>query len=555
MIKQTILSKEGFRTMKLNRIIKILIALANDNKVTVKYLADKFNVSRKTIYSDLNTIILSGIPIIYGQDHKGTITLLEGFNFPKSFKQPVESTKRPAKEDIYIKYVSHEQSTKHILSLWEKFTQHRLNDDHTLDPTIFHSWIRCQRMNVPIYEVDPGNFLSPDCLKDYLIENVLSEDMVKPTIFLNIFKHLGWYAMTYDKNANLEYIINPVTNYERLYPQLGYYINVDESHIGTNPIALALMENRTIITRGAENYNKSLHGITSIASPIYKDGEIYGALNIVFIHTNVNPSVVHIVNSFARLYEALVLNQHTLEKKEEKHLYDEIIEKTNSYVPKIYGKSLHWQKVLNIADYFSIMPHHIAIVGEEGVGKSTLARYIHSKSTRKYAPCFQLDGNQVTGTQSQLKEYLFGTEKNHQLGLIEKTEGGILIIKNIHKLSKDIQKLIARYIKTSKIKRVGGRKFLTFDVRIIFTIPSLQSEGIIESLKDEILLYLNIHPLRERKEDILDIYQNWSVNENTNKDIKLVKSEVEAIDPLDLNENIKTLREFFVENNKISSQK
>jgi transcriptional regulator of acetoin/glycerol metabolism len=529
--------------------------LANANRVTVKYLADKFNVSRKTIYSDLNTIILSGIPIIYGQDHKGTVTLLEGFNFPKSFKEPIECTNRPNKEDIYIKYVNHEQSMKHTLSLWEKFTQHRLHGEHTLDPTIFHSWIRCQRMNVPIYEVDPGNFLSPDCLKDYFIENALSKEMVKPRIFLNIFKHLGWYAMTYDKNTNLEYIINPVTNYERLYPQLGYYLNVNERHIGTNSIALALMENRTIITRGAEHYNKSFHDITSIAAPIYKHGELYGALNIIFIHTNVNPNVVHIVNSFARLYEALVLSEHALEKKEEKRLYDESIEKTNSYVPKIYGKSFHWKKVLNIADYFSIMPNHMAIVGEEGVGKSTIARYIHSKSTRKYAPCYQLDGNQVPGTQAQLKEHLFGTEKNHQLGLIEKTEGGILIIKNVHKLSKDIQKLIGRYIKTSKIKRIGGRKFLTFDVRIIFTMPSLQSEGIVESLKNEILLYLNIHPLRERKEDILDIYQGWSVDENTSKDIKLIKSQIEAIDPSELKENIKTLRELFIENNKISSTK
>ncbi|MCT4597226.1 MAG: sigma 54-interacting transcriptional regulator [Vallitalea sp.] len=537
--------------MRLNRIIKIILIIANDNKVTVKYLADKFNISRKTIYLDLDTIILSGIPVIYGQDYKGTVRLLEGFNFPKSFSKDISYKQRPKKQDIYIKYIDHEQSMKHTLSLWEKFMQQRILGKHNLDPTIFHSWIRCQKMNIPIYEIDPANIIPLENIQNYLIEKYIEQGMDKAHIFLNIFKHLNWYAMTYDKDAKLEYIINPVTNYDRLYPQLGYHLDASEDRIGTNSASLALMENRPIITRGTEHYNKSFHEITSVAAPLYKQGELYGVFNVVFIHTNVNPQVVHIVNSFARLYEALILNQYSISKKDEKLLYDKKSKVNLPEIPKIYGKSLHFQRVMNIADYFSIMPQHVAIVGENGLGKSTLARYIHAKSTRKYAPCCLIDETCIT--QKGLREYIFGSEKLDKAGLIEKAEGGVLIIKNIHKFPETIQKLIARYIKTSKIKRVGGRKFLTFNVRIICTMTSIYTDDLILSLKEELLLHLNIQPLRHRKEDILDIYQSWCVDDNINKDIKMIKGEVERIDPLELNENIKTLREIFIRNVSLSN--
>ena len=131
--------------MRLNRLIKILVLLANDNRVTARSLAEKFSVSRKTIYQDLDALILSGVPVIYGQDSSGLISLVEGFNFPKSFIHDVIDKKRPTSEEVYTKYVDHEQSMAHTLSLWEQFMQRRTNKIDSIDNTIFQSWIRCQQ--------------------------------------------------------------------------------------------------------------------------------------------------------------------------------------------------------------------------------------------------------------------------------------------------------------------------------------------------------------------------------------------------------------------------
>ena len=70
--------------MKLDRLIGILTVLLQKDRVTAPYLAEKFEVSRRTIGRDIDTLCLAGIPIVTHQGVGGGISIAEGFRLDKS---------------------------------------------------------------------------------------------------------------------------------------------------------------------------------------------------------------------------------------------------------------------------------------------------------------------------------------------------------------------------------------------------------------------------------------------------------------------------------------
>jgi len=70
--------------MKLDRLMGILTILLQNNRVTAPYLAEKFEVNRRTIGRDIDTLCQAGIPIITHQGVGGGISIAEGFKLDKS---------------------------------------------------------------------------------------------------------------------------------------------------------------------------------------------------------------------------------------------------------------------------------------------------------------------------------------------------------------------------------------------------------------------------------------------------------------------------------------
>ncbi|WP_099468815.1 helix-turn-helix transcriptional regulator [Konateibacter massiliensis] len=70
--------------MKLDRLIGIITVLLQKGKVTAPYLAEKFEVSRRTIHRDIEDICKAGIPIITLQGSNGGITISEGYKIDKT---------------------------------------------------------------------------------------------------------------------------------------------------------------------------------------------------------------------------------------------------------------------------------------------------------------------------------------------------------------------------------------------------------------------------------------------------------------------------------------
>ena len=70
--------------MKLDRLIGILTVLLQNERVTAPYLAEKFEVNRRTIGKDIDTLCQAGIPIITHQGTGGGISIAEGFKLDKT---------------------------------------------------------------------------------------------------------------------------------------------------------------------------------------------------------------------------------------------------------------------------------------------------------------------------------------------------------------------------------------------------------------------------------------------------------------------------------------
>ena len=70
--------------MKLDRMIGILSILLQQDKVTAPYLAEKFEVSRRTINRDIEALCMAGIPLVTEPGQKGGVSIMEGFKIDRT---------------------------------------------------------------------------------------------------------------------------------------------------------------------------------------------------------------------------------------------------------------------------------------------------------------------------------------------------------------------------------------------------------------------------------------------------------------------------------------
>ena len=71
--------------MRIDRMLAIVVILLNRRKVTAKELADRFEVSLRTVYRDINALNLAGIPVISNQGTGGGYELPDNYKFNKQF--------------------------------------------------------------------------------------------------------------------------------------------------------------------------------------------------------------------------------------------------------------------------------------------------------------------------------------------------------------------------------------------------------------------------------------------------------------------------------------
>ena len=71
--------------MKLERLIYILLALLNKRQITAKEIAERFEISTRTVYRDMDTLSLAGIPVYSERGDKGGFYIPDDYKMDSSF--------------------------------------------------------------------------------------------------------------------------------------------------------------------------------------------------------------------------------------------------------------------------------------------------------------------------------------------------------------------------------------------------------------------------------------------------------------------------------------
>ena len=163
----------------------------------------------------------------------------------------------------------------------------------------------------------------------------------------------------------------------------------------------------------------------------------------------------------------------------------------------------------------------VMIVGETGTGKETVAMQIHYGSSRWQKNFISF--NCATVNADLMESRFFGHEagsftdaKKQTRGLFEEADGGTLFLDEIGELGLEVQGLLLRVLEEGCIMRVGGTKEIPINVRLITAthrdLPRMVREGRFRAdlFQRLSVVQIRVPPLREHKEDILDIVSAWA---------------------------------------------
>lgn len=156
----------------------------------------------------------------------------------------------------------------------------------------------------------------------------------------------------------------------------------------------------------------------------------------------------------------------------------------------------------------------VLITGESGTGKEVFAQAIHNASNRREHPFVAI--NCAAIPRELLASELFGYDegaftgarRGGNVGKFELAEGGTLFLDEIGDMPLDMQVVLLRVIEERNLIRIGGKKSITVDVRIIAaTNKDLSHEVSHNHFRADLYYRLNVinikmPPLRNRKEDI-----------------------------------------------------
>src|SRR5215217_4409328 len=176
------------------------------------------------------------------------------------------------------------------------------------------------------------------------------------------------------------------------------------------------------------------------------------------------------------------------------------------------------REVVNLAERVSSTDANVLITGESGAGKDLLAAFIHSRSRRSAQPFVKIDC--ATLPADLLEAELFGYERGAFTGAVEARAGrfeaaqkGTIVLDEIAHLSTDAQAKLLRVIERREFERLGGRKTIKLDARLLALTNVDLDEAVKAGRFREDLFYrlnvinLRVPPLRERKQDLPSLVQ------------------------------------------------
>ncbi len=193
----------------------------------------------------------------------------------------------------------------------------------------------------------------------------------------------------------------------------------------------------------------------------------------------------------------------------------------------IIGSSRKMQELLSMVCRIAPTEWSALIRGETGTGKELIAKLIHLMSHRKDDPFIEV--NCAAIPENLFESELFGHEKGAFTGASAKRKGkfeladkGTIFLDEIGELPLQLQAKLLRALQEKKITRVGGETDIKVDIRILAATNRDLKKMVAKGLfREDLYFRLNvleliIPPLRERREDIVDLAVHFLKKYNFN---------------------------------------
>jgi len=189
----------------------------------------------------------------------------------------------------------------------------------------------------------------------------------------------------------------------------------------------------------------------------------------------------------------------------------------------LLGQANSFLEVLEQISQIAPLDKPVLVIGERGTGKELIAARLHFLSKRWDQNYIKL--NCAALSESLLESELFGYEAGAFTGASKRREGrfevahnGTLFLDELANTSGLIQEKLLRVVEYGEFERVGGSKSVKTDVRLIAAtnedLPALADAGEFRAdLLDRLAFdVITIPPLRERREDIMMLAENFAIN-------------------------------------------
>jgi two-component system, NtrC family, nitrogen regulation response regulator NtrX len=176
----------------------------------------------------------------------------------------------------------------------------------------------------------------------------------------------------------------------------------------------------------------------------------------------------------------------------------------------LIGSSPQIQGVRQIIERVALTNSRVFLSGEPGTGKDIVARMLHRQSSRAEGPFMVM--NCATLRPDRFEAELFGVEDGgadgDKIGILEQAHGGTLVLDEVSDMPLETQGKIVRILQEQRFTKIGGRKPVEVDVRVLATsnnnIEELMKNG---QFRQDLYYRLNVVPiampaLRERGADI-----------------------------------------------------
>ncbi|QEK13643.1 CBS domain-containing protein [Crassaminicella thermophila] len=220
------------------------------------------------------------------------------------------------------------------------------------------------------------------------------------------------------------------------------------------------------------------------------------------------------ITELAKLKEQLEKNKELAQK-----YYSEIEEMRLQLLNTLHivAEDEKMLQTMRLAKRVAKVDTTVLLLGETGVGKEEVAKFIHKNSNRKKNQFIKINCGAIP--ENLIESELFGYEKGAftgankegKVGLFEVADGGTLFLDEVGELSLDMQVKLLRVLQEQEVKRVGGTMPIKIDVRILAATNRNLEEMVKEKRFREDLYYrlnvvpINILPLRERRGDIIPL--------------------------------------------------